>query len=85
MLRNLRGHASYAYNRIVSCISGDISQEVIKDPAVDEMWEAAKQDEGYQKVASLIEGKADVEKMKTLSYPLNINPSTSGRGWRGCH
>ena len=34
----------YAYNQIISCRSGDISQEVIKDPALDEIWGAAKQD-----------------------------------------
>ena len=29
ILRRLRGHASYAYNRVVSCIKGDICKEVI--------------------------------------------------------
>ena len=36
-LRRLRGHASYAYNRVVSCVKGDICKEVIEDPALDEM------------------------------------------------
>ena len=59
----------YSYNRIVCCISQDISQEVIEDPVLDKMWKAALQDKCYQKVAVRIEGKADVESMKTLSCP----------------
>ena len=51
ILRRLRGHASYAYNRVVSCVTGDIYKEMIEDWALDEMWEAAKLDEGYQSVA----------------------------------
>ena len=42
VLRNLRRHASYAYNRIVSSINGDIRKEVIEDPAFNEIWEAVK-------------------------------------------
>ena len=34
--------ASYAFSRIISCIAGDISQEVIEDPALDEMWDKAR-------------------------------------------
>ena len=30
-LRRLRGHASNAYNRVVSCVKGDICKEVIED------------------------------------------------------
>ena len=67
VLSNLRGHASYAYNRIVSCITGDISQEVIEDPALDDMWDAAREDMGYKEVANLIEGKADVDRTKTMN------------------
>ena len=48
VLSGLRGHASYAYNRVVTCVRGDICREVIEDLALDEMWEAAKIDEGYQ-------------------------------------
>ena len=66
-LRRLRGHASYAYNRVVSCVTGDICKEVIEDPALDEMWEAAKLDEGYQSVAETIKKKVDKEVYKTLS------------------
>ena len=32
-VRRLRGHASYAYNRVVLCVTGDICKEVIEDPA----------------------------------------------------
>ena len=39
VLRRLRGHASCAYNRVVSCVKGDICKEVIEDPALDDMWE----------------------------------------------
>jgi hypothetical protein len=51
VLRRLRGHASYEYNRVVSCITGDICREVIEDPALEDMWEAARLDKGYQSVA----------------------------------
>ena len=37
VLRRLRGHASYAYNRVVSCIKGDVCREVIEDPALADM------------------------------------------------
>ena len=46
-LRRMRGHASYAYNRVISCITGDICKDVIKNPTLDKMWEAAKNDKGY--------------------------------------
>ena len=46
-LRRLRGHASYAYNRVVSCVKGDICREVIKDPSLDDVWEATRLDKGY--------------------------------------
>ena len=47
VLRRLRWHASYAYNRVVSCVKGNICREVIEDPALDDMWEAARLDNGY--------------------------------------
>ena len=65
--RGLRGHASYAYNRVMPCITGDICKEVIEDPALDEMWEAAEKDDGYQKVAETIESKKELTIIKTLS------------------
>ena len=45
------GHVSYAYKRVVSCVTGDICREVIEDPALEDMWEAARLDKGYQSVA----------------------------------
>ena len=32
-LKKWRGHASYAENRVVSFVTGDIFKEVIEDPA----------------------------------------------------
>ena len=65
VLRRLRGHASYAYN--VTCVTGDICREVIEDPALDEMWEAARLDEGYQSVAETVKQKKDKEFYKMLT------------------
>ena len=62
VLRRLRGHASYAYNRVVSCI-----KEVIKDPALDDMWEAARLDKGYMSVARTVKQKTAEDVYKTLS------------------
>ena len=42
------------YNRVVTCVTGDICKEVIKDPALDETWEAAMLDKGYQSVAKRV-------------------------------
>ena len=67
VLRRLRGHASYAYKRVITCVTGDICKEVIKDPALDEMWEAARLDEGYQSVAETIKQKKDKEVYKTVT------------------
>ena len=67
VLRKLRGHASYAYNRVVSCITGDICKEVIEDPVLDDMWEAAKQDKGYMSVARTVKQKTSEEVYKSLS------------------
>ena len=66
-LRRMRGHASYAYNRNISNITRDICKEMIEDPALDEMWEAAEKDEGYQRVAETLEIKKAREVIKTLS------------------
>ena len=63
----MRGHASYAYNRVIPCITGDICKEVIKDQALDKMWEAAKKVVGYQMVAETIEKKKEREVIKTVS------------------
>ena len=61
ILRTLRGHASYAYNRVISCVTGDICTEVLEDPALDEMWEAAKMDKGYKEVAETVKRKDNQE------------------------
>ena len=66
-LRRLREHASYANNRVMSCITGDVCKEVIEDPALDEMWEAARMDKGYQSVAEKIKNKVEKEVYKTVS------------------
>ena len=58
----LRRHTSYA-----SCVTGDTCMEVIEDPALDEMWEAAKLDERYQSVAEAIQKKADKVVYKSVS------------------
>ena len=54
----------------MSCINGDISREVIKDLALNEIWDAAKKYEEYQKVTDMIEQKADMMNVKTLSKSL---------------
>ena len=82
ILRKLRGHASYAYNRVVSCIKGDVCKEVIEDPALDDMWEAARQDKGYMSVAKTVKQKTSEEVYKSLSKTA-INEYW-GRALRGC-
>ena len=67
VLRRLKGHTSHAYNRVVSCVTGDICREVIQDPALDDMWEATRLDKGYQSVAMTVKKKTSEEVYKTLS------------------
>ena len=62
-----RGHASYVYNRVVTCVTEDIYKEVIEDPALDDKLEAARLDKGYQSVAETIKQKKDKEVYKTVS------------------
>ena len=71
VLGRLRGHALYAYNRMVSCVTGDICREVIKDPALDNMWAAARLDKGYQSVAMTVKQNKGKEVYKTLSKAAN--------------
>ena len=66
-LRRIRRHASYAYNRVISNISGDICKEGIEDPALDKMLEAAEKDKGYQRVAQTVEDKTELKIIKTVS------------------
>ena len=44
VLKNIRGHALYACNRIVSSVEDDITPEVLKNPALDKLWEEARKD-----------------------------------------
>ena len=61
----MRGHASYAYN--VTCVTGDICREMIKDLALNEMWEAARLDESHQFVAETVKQKKDKEVYKMVT------------------
>ena len=67
VLRNLRGYASYAYSRTVLSVKGDIRPEMIEDPALDEMWEAAVKDSNNQLVAKLITDKPLRKMMLSMS------------------
>ena len=44
----------------------DICREVIQDPALDDMWEAARLDKGYQSVAKTVKQKTGEEVYNTL-------------------
>ena len=52
---------------MVSCIKGDICKKVIEDPALDDMWEAARLDKGYMSVAMTVKQETGQEVYKTLS------------------
>ena len=70
---NLRGQANYVCNRIVSFLQGDISEEVLEDPALDEMWIAAAADRDYQACTKAIADKvsrADLKSMK--KHPIQV-------------
>ena len=67
VLNNLMRHASYAYNRIISSVRGDISAEVFQDPALDELWREAEKGEDYQKVAKVVADKVQMDTMKMMS------------------
>ena len=43
VLNTLRGHALFAYNRIVSSVGWYISPKVIEDPSLDKLWDSAGQ------------------------------------------
>ena len=79
VLRRLRGHASHAYNRVVSCVTGDICREVIQDPALDDMWEAARLDKGYQSVAMTVKKKTGEDVQNTVQ---GSNQGVTGAGNR---
>ena len=46
---------------------GDICKEVIEDPALDDIWEAARLDKGYMSVARTIKEKTGGDVYKTMS------------------
>ena len=57
VVNSLRGHASHAYNRIVSSERGDFSPEVIEDPVLDELWDSSGADQEYQATANMVVDK----------------------------
>ena len=67
----------YVYNRIVSSVWGDISNEVLEDPALDDLWEAAEADEEYSQAAKVI---ADKVKMKEV-MKMDKHPIRQFRRW----
>ena len=73
VLNNLRGHA---YNRIITLVKGNVSPEVLEDPALDELWEEAELDKGYQRAAKVVADKVPDETIKTL----NDHPIKEYRG-----
>ena len=76
VLNNLRGQAQVCY-RIVSSVQGDISEEVLEDPALDEMWAAADANEDYQKCAKIIADKGSKADMKSM----NNHPIQAYKVW----
>ena len=61
----------YVYNRIVSSVWGDISNEVLEDPALVDLWEAAEADEEYSRAAKVIADKVKMkEVMKMDKHPI---------------
>ena len=50
VLNNRKGHGNrnYVYNRIVSSVQSNISDGVLDDPALDDLWEAAEANEDYK-------------------------------------
>ena len=67
----------YVYNIIVSSVQGDISDEVLEDPALDDLWEAAEADEEYKLAAKVI---ADKVKMKEV-MKMDKHPIKQFRKW----
>ena len=80
VLNNLRGHASYAYNRIISSVQGDITPERLEDPALDKLCEEAEKDKDYQKAAKVVAEKVHGR----IAKAMDDHPSRSSRvPWRG--
>ena len=73
LLYNLRGHALYSYNDIISSVQGDITPEVLEDSALDKLWESAEKDEDYQKAAKVVANKVLTRIMKTMKdHPIRV-------------
>ena len=52
-------------------MQGDISDEVLEDPALDDLWEAAEADEEYKLAAKIIADKVKIkEVMKMDKHPI---------------
>ena len=63
---NNMSNTSYRYNRIVSSVQGDISNGVLEDPALDDLWEAAKADDDYRRAAKVIADKVKMKEVMTM-------------------
>ena len=51
---------------IVSSVQGDISDEVLEDPALDDLWEAAEADKDYQRADKFIEEKVKMKEVMSM-------------------
>ena len=64
----LKGHASYAYNRITPLVQGDITSE---EPALDKLCEEAKKDKDFEKVAKVVPDNVPRRIAKTMdNHPI---------------
>ena len=80
VLHRLRGQASYAYGRTVTPVQGDISPEVLQDPALDEMWKETRKVKAYQAVAKVVSDKVPKEMVRTMSkHPMKEYQSNMER------
>ena len=71
VLKNLRGHYNYSYNRIVSNVDMNFSVEVLKDSALDELWKGAGVGEDYQKAANMVEDNVPLTTVKSMkNHPI---------------
>ena len=82
VLNRLGGQASYAYNRIRSSMRGDMSPEVLEDPALGKMWKEAKDDKEYQAVAKVVADKVLKEVVLSMrKHPVKEYHRTTWRAW----
>ena len=61
-MSNLR----YRYSTIVSSVQGDISDGMLEDPALDDLWKAAEADEDYRRAAKVIADKVKMKEVMTM-------------------